>query len=197
MTKTRSAEVDIEHFLAAAAAGMGSPAPALVWTPGRSGRARRRREGYEVLIGREVLGDAAVARFLAAHELGHVVLGHSTRGRSAALAALYLGTLVGVLSLACVAGVMWAGAWDGLSLGAPVGAAIWLAIAPLLLRRTSWPFEHAADVFAARCGAPLTPAVVDWLEHGPKHHGGGWLDTHPSWRARAAHVDSQCPPQDR
>lgn len=165
----------------------------VVWAPGAHGGHSGTRGGRPVItISDRFLDRVDVALFIAAHEAGHIGLGHL--GRRAHTIGVYLAGFATCLIAGSILAVSLFGR-AGINL-APLSILVWVIVQRPLLARLKQPQELAADAFAARAGHPLTAdirAVVDV----PVSRGDTWagwvFPTHPSWSARLAatarHVD--------
>ena len=148
--------------------------------------------------------DPATARHIAAHELGHLVLGHKSRRRAATNMLVSIGIAAVLVVVTGLVGAMaarlltWAGApgLAALLLGLGVGSVAGSGVAGVLVR---WWFlsnsvrgEFAADDFAQRY-EPLTQAMARQADqHAPvethwSDRAMQWLTpTHPTWAQRYA-----------
>lgn len=157
------------------------------WVPGCGGAVEGGSGGWRVQLGADMLGDTATARFVAAHEVGHLALGHVGRKTLPVLAAVLTGLMVACLAAGSVLGCLWAGT-PGASVG--LGGAGWVG---LLLIRQVWVVwsrhtELAADQFAHANGCPLTPAVARRLRRAEPSVAlvDRLFPSHPSWARRLA-----------
>ena len=153
-------EAEIEQWITQTATEAGREVPKVVWRDGGGAEAKRRKRRDVIFLGREDLTDDARIRHAAAHEMGHVLLGHTTlRGVTLPIIGLVGGLLLlvilGVIVVGMVAGPVVAPA--GFSLGVIVWLALW---ARLALRWLKHPAEFAADAFAVRAGSPITPQLL-------------------------------------
>ena len=179
-------EAEVEGFLHMLSEREGRSTPAVTWVDGGGSQVRPGRRNH-LELDRRILSDRADARFTAAHEFGHIVLGHTSARRLAALIALYVGTLVAVMVVATWLLYAPTGAFWLLPVGFVVGGVAWLPIQRQLSLRLKQPMEHAADLFAARVGGPLTKDLVARYE--AERTGTGRLlsyvfPLHPSWAER-------------
>ena len=151
-------ESDIEQLVDQLARQAGRPTPTIRWVPGKVGQASRRRGRDVLTLGRGILDDDEDARFTAAHEMGHVLLGHTEARNGIRTAVVYVGSAAVLMALGAAAGRWWLGI-DPLS-SIMMFMPLWLLIQPGILRRLKQPQERDADAYAASHGAPLTPALA-------------------------------------
>ena len=182
-------EADIEQLVDQLARQAGRPSPAVRWIPGKGGQANRRR-GQDVLtLGRGILDDTEDARFTAAHEMGHVLLGHTQARNAIRTAVVYIGSAALAMALGAAASRWWLGI-DPLS-GVMMLMPLWLLIQPGILRRLKQPQEREADTYAAAHGAPLTLALAARYtarQTRTDRLTARLFPIHPPWPERAAHA---------
>lgn len=176
---------DVEQMLTAAAQSEGIDVPEVRWTDAASGATMLRQGRHVITLGRAMLDDPERVRFAVLHELGHVALRHMLRWKVALrVLALIVTTLAPIVG---AVGLTRATSGDPeIAIAAGFAAALLsLLCVHLPLRLLFWPLEYAADDFAARHGATMTPHIaeqhaalglprrIDWL-----------LSTHPTPTAR-------------
>jgi Zn-dependent protease with chaperone function len=173
---------------------VGIPVPAVAVRRKQAGRAAalRGRHGAVVRVGRDTLeAPVEVQRFIAAHEVGHIALGHVYRRRAAELSAaaglIAVGLVLAALHIStfpdthpAVATVVPAAA---------AGALVVLLMSYVPARRC----ERAADVFACQAGSPLTPTVAEWMmgQRRQPRLTPTWMLDHPKWPDRLRHACQQ------
>ncbi|MDQ2850516.1 MAG: M48 family metalloprotease [Actinomycetota bacterium] len=164
----------------------GEPNVEVVWAPGGHGGSSSTRAGHPVItISAPLLTQVEVALFVAAHEAGHIRLGH-VAGRARTVG-IYLGGFAGCLIAGCAIAVAAFG-WAGINL-APLAMLVWVLAQRPLLARLKQPQELAADYFAARAGYPLTESMLTVLDVPVSRTDtwAGWtFPTHPTWATRLA-----------
>lgn len=176
---------EVEHLVHRLAAAHHLGVIAVSWVPGRGGSVARGAAGWHVRLGLDLLDSRAAARFVAVHELGHVVLGHVARRAAVRLAV----ALAGIMLATLAAGVMlggWAAGPSGAVIG--LGLAGWVGLG---LVRAAWVAhtvrgEFAADRFARTNGCPLNATVVRLLTAAepPPAVVDRLFPSHPSWDRR-------------
>lgn len=182
-------EAEVEALIVGLSAAAGQPAPTVSWIDkGGSHASVRPGRRNLIVLNRRILNDRDDARFTAAHELGHLVLGHNTGRRNGRLAGIYVGTLIIAIGLATAAMLVTIGStW--VSLAPVLGWLLWLPLQRQLSVRLKQPAEVAADLYAARAGAPLTTTLVERYEaeETTADRVAAYLfPLHPSWSDRAA-----------
>lgn len=189
-------EADAEALLQRLSDQEGQPAPDVTWVD-HGGSHASVRPARHLVLDRRILADADDTRFTVAHEFGHIVLGHTSSRRSGSLIGLYVGTLIAAMALAtwlvvAVVGSTW------VTIAPVVGWLAWLPLQRQLSLRLKQPMEHAADLYAARSGLPLTTSLVQRYE-AERTRGGRILSylfpLHPSWAERAAVTNAAFPPE--
>jgi len=177
-TVTQDQAEDLVHLIAARA-GLAEP-PHVKWVAGVSGWVRPTRKGIRLSLGREILADEEDTRFTIAHEIGHIVRGH-TDWRTVRRSFAWLAAI----------GLIMRGP-RGLALEG-FGPALAILVQRPLIRRIKQPQELEADDFAAQQQCPLTARLVErYQENDCKETAGtarllSWAyPTHPSWEARAS-----------
>lgn len=176
---------DVEQMLAAVAQAEGIDPPEVRWADVAGGTTTLTQGRHVITLGHAMLEDPERVRFTALHELGHVALRHMLRWKVAlrvlALLVTALFPITGAVALARAAS-----GDPEVTIAAGFAAALLsLLCVHLPLRLLFWPLEYAADDFAARHGAAMTPHIaeqhaalglprrIDWL-----------LSTHPTPAAR-------------
>lgn len=165
----------------------GEPDLVLVWAPTDNGGSSSTKGGHPVItMSVPLLTHVEVALFVAAHEAGHIGLGH-VAGRARTVG-IYLGSFVVCLIIGCAIAVALLGWSRGLNL-APLAMLVWIVAQRPLLARLKQPQELAADQFAARHGYRLTAGIRSVLDE-PLSRADTWVrwlfPTHPAWATRLA-----------
>lgn len=166
------------------AAAAGCTVVVLGWQ-GSGGYAKYRGAGRPgvIRLGPDVIQAAEdCQRWVAAHEVAHLVLRHRQLPVWPILSGSVVLLLTVGLSLAAVfGGVVWAAAalW--------VVAVVQLVVSMAWSSRRSRSEEVAADDLATDWGVPITLSIADWVERGERRRGRIWLFRgHPKPRARVA-----------
>ncbi len=161
-----------------------TPGPVQVqWGPGMGSSADSNRKGeHTVTFGDGLRDDSDCAFFFAAHEAGHIALGHtSIRVKRQALSLMTMGYVVLFVAVFVVgvtvhplAGLLtfWAGCLIPLH---------------LLLRLRNVPQELQADDFAQDQGHSITRVQA----HAQRSWAHVVLPTHPRWDARQQHAQQR------
>lgn len=188
-------EAQVEDYLAQLCQREGRPAPTVTWVDGGGSQIRTGRRN-QLQLDRRILECRDDAQFTAAHELGHIALGHTTGRRNGRMIGVYVGTLILAMAAAVWLAVTFlSDAWIAVAL--VLGAMAWLPLQRQLSLRIKQPMEHAADLYAARAGAPLTPELVQRYEaeRTPTSRFLSYVfPLHPSWTERAAVTNAAFPP---
>lgn len=182
------AEADIEAFLAGLVRQEGRDLPTVQWVDRGGSRASVRPGRGLIVLDRRILAHTDDAHFTAAHELGHLILGHTAARRSGSLMGLYVGTLMAAMAL-----VTWAmivlGGTTWITLAPVLGMLAWIPLQTAMSRKLKQPQEYAADLYAAGAGAPLTKTLAERYEAERSRAGRFWshiFPLHPSWADRAS-----------
>jgi Zn-dependent protease with chaperone function len=173
---------------------VGIPVPAVEVRRKQAGRAAAfvRKHGAVVRVGRDTLeAPVEVQRFLAAHEVGHIALGHVYRRRAAELSAA-----AGLIAVGLVLAALHISTFPDTHPAVPTVAPAAAAGALLVLLVSYVParrHERAADVFAGQAGAPLTSTVVEWMmgHRRQPRLTPTWMLDHPKWPDRLRHTRQQ------
>lgn len=152
-----------------------APAAAVQWDPDSVvSSAIITRSGRQVItIGEHLLDDRRQALFFAAHEAGHITLGHGTFARRALNVTGLLVVMAVAVGLVLVTTPF--AAWT-----LPTVALTELVMLHVFLRLRIRPAEYAADDFAAVHGY----SIVRVPEPEPWHWWHEIFPTHPSWPRR-------------
>jgi Zn-dependent protease with chaperone function len=181
-------EQEVEAFLAELAHREGRQPPVVRWVEDSfTGQAGRRHGRDMIMLGRRILADPEDARFTAAHEMGHVALGHTSGRRAGRVLVVYVGAALAVLAGTTVVVLLGMHAFPV----AALGLVTWVVLQAVLLKRLKQPQESAADVYATSHGAPLTRRPA--LQYAARRTAAARLlalvfPIHPSWLERAAIV---------
>ncbi len=185
-------EAEVEAFLMQLSELEGRPAPIVTWVDQGGSQVRPGRRNH-LELDRRILIDRNDARFTAAHEFGHIALGHTSAGRVGRIAGMYVGTLVAAMVITTWVVIALTGAEWMIPIAFVLGALAWLPLQRQLSLRIKQPMERAADLFAARAGAPLTADLVQRYETERTTTSRALsyvFPLHPSWADRAAATDA-------
>ena len=190
-TVTQDQAEDLVRLIVARA-GL-AESPHVEWAAGTGGSVRRSRTGIRLSLGREILDDEEDMRFTIAHELGHIVAGHSElRTAIRTLAWLAVAIPAALLSLIAAGLTLWG--THGRRALVKFAPLLIILINRLLIRRMLQPRELEADDFATQQQCPLTARLAERYQErdrmekapGPARLARWAYPTHPSWAARAS-----------
>lgn len=177
----------VEAFIGQLSRTAGIPAPQVEWTDQRGSAAHGGRRP-RIELSRSILTDPGDAYFTAAHEMGHVVLGHTSGRNTGGLAALYVGSGLLVLALTTTLATVVIGFDHAVGLSPTVATLVWVLLQRGMSRRLKQPSELAADLYAAHAGAPLTDRLAARYTAVRTRRDKTWawiFPLHPSWDQRA------------